>query len=592
MSVFISTTPLLIANSESHQHPYNYNYLYSAITSGQWAEAKGREKDDPGCPSCLSNAAGLFAQGKTLQAADLLRSWKNKCPDNLQLRLLLNTILMRLGNSQAEALDIAREATALTPDSALAHFQYAMTLMSMGRGPEATASFERVVALDPANYEAWLSLSEIYAGLGEADKARSAQTKAASLSPSTRSGRTRTIKSLHRAGNISGVQAEVRRLFGENLEPEFFLGLADELIVLGYYNEAEQCLNKYIESTPASKVSTTVNFNLALCRYLGGNFSGAAAILSRVQSQRNEDVTALKALLACKDCALDEAQRIITANGAGKSSNKLMQLAAGELAMRQGNYKSAREHFNNSAADARLAVARLRLAEIAMKTGDTMDAISSAEELTKLSGLKMAALSLELRGRLKSDDLDNSNVDSLINDLNKMKNAGSENQTSADKESLALMECALAMAHSQNSKKSGLSDINLAQQEIKRAAELDEKLCEVHLGLAAIAEKLGRQSEVKAALEKALLCSPGDIEALSRLGLILAAEGDGRGETMLARACEEGDPGARFTFALGKIMAAKGKQEARSYLERSLESGLSDPEAGEARAALKNCKTQ
>lgn len=43
-----------------------------------------------------SKASGLFARGNTLEAANCLREWLPKCPNNLQMHLLLNTILTRL----------------------------------------------------------------------------------------------------------------------------------------------------------------------------------------------------------------------------------------------------------------------------------------------------------------------------------------------------------------------------------------------------------------------------------------------------------------------------------------------------------------
>jgi predicted Zn-dependent protease len=558
------------------------------------AQAKGKRADEPGCPGCLSSAAGLFARGNTLQAADLLRSWKEKCPSNVQLRLLLNTILMRLPNTTAEALQVAQEACELAPDSSLAHFQCAMTLLTMGRAPEAAAKFEQVVALDPANYEAWLSLSEIYGAAGDSDKARLAQAKAASLSPSTRSARTRTITSLHRAGNTRGVQAEVKRLFGESLEPEFFLGLSDELMNIGYYQEAGQCLERYLDQSKSQQqgsgsAAPGIMLNLALCHYLDGNYDQAGKALAPLQKDRpskgrsapssaGSQGQALAALLAMQAGNLSGAEKAIEPN----SPDKLMQLAAGELAMRQGNYKAAREHFNNSNQEKRLAVSRLRLAEIALKSGDTMDAISSATDLSKINGLKVEALSLEIKGRLRQDELDKEALQSLVTEITRL--------TASDGEQ---GRAGLAYAHSTLALAAMSNDIGQAKQEIDKALAINPNNYEVQLAAARINEKLGRLAEAKAALEKALTLAPGDIEGLSQLGLLLSQDNDERAESLLTRACQEGEPGARCTFALARLLEKKGKTaEAAKLFERSLEGGLSGPDMLMARDSLKKCRAQ
>lgn len=503
----------------------------SLTAPGASAAGKRSRADDPGCPGCLTSAAGLFARGNTLEAADLLRAWKDKCPGNLQLRLLLNTVLMRLPSAREEALQVAQEATALAPDSSLAHFQCAMTLLTMGRSQQAAASFEQVVAIDPANYEAWLSLADLYGSLGETERSRTAQAKAASLSPTTRSARTRTITSLNRAGNIKGVKAEVKRLFNENLEAEFFLGLADELLNIGYFNEAAQCLNHYLEQDQShTSAAAKIKFNLALCRYLSGNSSSNGGAFLAASS---EEARALSGLLAMDQGDLGTARKIIVPH----SNNSLMQMAAGKLAGRDGDYKTARQYFNSAARDPRLSICKLKLAELALKNDDPMEAISSAAELSKVSGLKVRALALQIRGRLrqcesnKDIELDKDTLQSLVQELSRTLTESSESEQGApqDKNNLACAYSALALAAMG-------SDSSRAQTDIERALALDKYSPDVLIASAKINEKVGRPQQAKAALEAALALAPGDIEALSSLGQILSKEGDSRGATLLEQA--------------------------------------------------------
>jgi Flp pilus assembly protein TadD len=137
------------------------------------------------------------------------------------------------------------------------------------------------------------------------------------------------------------------------------------------------------------------------------------------------------------------------------------------------------------------------------------------------------------------------------------------------------------------------NDIGRAKQEIDRALAINPNNYEVQLANARINEKLGRPAEAKAALEKALNLAPGDIEGLSQLGLLLSQDNDERAESLLTRACQEGEPGARYTFALARLLEKKGKPaEAAKLFERSLEGGLSGPDMLMARDSLKKCKAQ
>jgi tetratricopeptide (TPR) repeat protein len=213
-----------------------------------------RVPDDAGCPGCLSKASGLFARGNTLEAANYLRQWLPKCPNNLQIHLLLNTILTRLPDTKEEALAVARAATAMAPDSMLAHLQAGMTLLTMGQQNAAAEEFEAVVALDPANHDAWLALSELYGSLNEQDKAKNAAAKAATLSPSARYARTRTISSMNSAGNINGVRNQFKQFLGGSEIPvEGLLGLGEEALNMGYYDEANACFSRVLEQLPAVK---------------------------------------------------------------------------------------------------------------------------------------------------------------------------------------------------------------------------------------------------------------------------------------------------------------------------------------------------
>ncbi len=140
--------------------------------------------DDPGCLSCVSQAASMFAMGKSKEAAELLRLWSNRCPHNAQLHLLLSTIYMRLGPQLDQAEVSASQAVSLLPESVAAHLQYALVLSANKKDIEAIGEFKKVTELDPLSYEAWSSLSNLYSELQEDDLARQCAMKASDLEPS------------------------------------------------------------------------------------------------------------------------------------------------------------------------------------------------------------------------------------------------------------------------------------------------------------------------------------------------------------------------------------------------------------------------
>src|SRR5207302_503967 len=104
--------------------------------------------DDPGCHKCVSEAASLFARGKSREAVDLLKEWTDRCPHSSQLHLLLSTILMRTNKLEDAEIE-AGKAAAVAPDLVAAHLQYGLTLMANAHHAKAAREFERVTELDP-----------------------------------------------------------------------------------------------------------------------------------------------------------------------------------------------------------------------------------------------------------------------------------------------------------------------------------------------------------------------------------------------------------------------------------------------------------
>ena len=128
------------------------------------------------------------------------------------------------------------------------------------------------------------------------------------------------------------------------------------------------------------------------------------------------------------------------------------------------------------------------------------------------------ALALELTCRLKQDDLDKSNLAALKTDALRLSQSLSDNEQ-ASKDALYLAIGRLALSEG------SLGDAKSYFAKVQNADHNEE----VELALAALAEKEGNSSAEQEALEKALAIAPGDIEALSKLGIILAKAGQPKG---------------------------------------------------------------
>jgi len=537
-----------------------------------------RKPDDAGCPGCLSKASGLFARGNTLEAANCLREWLPKCPNNLQMHLLLNTILTRLPDTKEEALAVARAATAIAPDSMLAHLQAGMTLLTMGEQSAAAQEFEAVVALDPANHDAWLALSELYGSLNEQDKAKAAAAKASTLSPSARYARTRTIISMNSAGNINGVRNQFKQfLGGSEIPTEGLLGLGEEALNMGYYDEANACFGRVLEQYPQSKAAA---FKQCLSQYLAGNTQAALSALKpskKNSAQSNPQALALEALCYLSSGDLTAARETIAKLNSLNATDPLSTFANGYLAYRDGDYKKALSALNSAAdKDKSLFPAQLIAAKINLKQGDVIEATSQANELRKISGLMPQALALELTCRLKQDDLDKSNLAALKTDAMRLNQSLSDSEQ-ASKDALYLALGRLALSEG------SLGDAKSYFAKVQNADHNEE----AELALAALAQKEGNSSAEQEALEKALALAPGDIEALSKLGIILAKAGQAKAEELLTKALSEGDTSPQAAFALANIKLKNGNiQEAQTLFKRSLDNGLTGPDKQVAKDTL------
>ncbi len=356
--------------------------------------------DDPGCRDAVAKAATLFAANKSQEAVALLRPWSSKCMHNAQLHLLISTILLRLGNAQAEAESEAKVACDIAPNSTAAHMQHALTLMAMEKTSSAKDEFERITQIDPTSYDAWSTLGELYGRLNEMEKAKAAGEKAAILDPMTRKAKFRTLHSLRTAGKADAIKNEVSRLLASDTDPpEYFDQLATEALAVGAYSEAVQAASKALDKYPKSTSALKVR---ALGLVFANNLEEARTTVDSMLTISPDDIDALsiKSMILADQGNADESELCLKKVVERSDKRPLFFLAKGKLASQRNEMEEAIKNFEQAlAGDQSLLVVHSCLADAFIKAGRFEDALSEAKECQRVPGLK--ALSVDYEARAK-----------------------------------------------------------------------------------------------------------------------------------------------------------------------------------------------
>lgn len=357
-------------------------------------------KDDPGCRDAVAKAAALFAAQKNTEAADLLRTWSAKCMHNAQLHLLLSTILLRLGNAKVEAEAEAKIACQISPNSTAAHMQHALTLMAMEKTSTAKDAFVRITEIDPASYDAWSTLGELYGRLNEMDKAKQCSEKAAILDPQTRRAKFRTLHSLRVTGRSEALKNEVARLLSSDTDPpEFFDQLATEILSVGAYAEAVQAANKALDKYPKSVSALKAK---ALGQLFSKSLDEARSTVDTLLSSAPDDadVLAIKAMILSDQGNVDESELCLKKVAEKGEKRPLFLMARGKLASQRNETEEAIKNFEQAlAGDQNLLVAHSCLADAFIKAGRFEDALAEAKECQKVPGLKALGVDYEAKAK-------------------------------------------------------------------------------------------------------------------------------------------------------------------------------------------------
>lgn len=540
---------------------------------GKGSSKSTASKDDPGCRECVAKAASLFAQGKLADTATLLRSWKDRCPNNSQLYLMLSSVLVRVPGQQQEAMEAARTASSIAPESVAANTQYALTLMALEDSAEAARVFEKVVKLDPSSYEAWSSLSNLYAKLHDEERSKSAANKAACLEPQTKMSRLRQLRSLEKAGRIAELKGEFRKMLSDpDLEPEFFIELGKESMSMGLYDEASQAFTKATSTYPDAPALLE---SLAQAQLWSRKYAQAIQTSDKILAAhpKHANALAIKAIASIHAGDLPEARRCSESASQRQSEAPLVLLAVSWTKSRDGDYAEALKNVQLALSkDSTMKPARLLLAQIFIKQGQIDEALGEARELGRCKVLAAKALGLESRIRAESSNAEDRAESAKL----AVKASGIDK---ADPEAL------LAMAVLDNADKK----FEAARASANEVISAEPGNGEAYLVLAKAARGANNLDEERKMLEKCLTVAKDDADASYLLGRAMIDVGQAKEAVVPLRAALRAKPESpAVAFALASALDKSGDSTAAvEYFKLSLSSGLKGPDQTVAQDSLK-----
>lgn len=176
------------------------------------------------------------------------------------------------------AVDLIRQAVAIHPAYAEAHYNLGVILSATGKLEDAVAAYRASMAAQPTG-KACSNLANALRELGRWDEALAAYTQAVALAPSSAEARSNLGNALKDVGRSEDALAAYRRAV--ELQPEYAYGhsnLGTELMELDRLDEAIAAFRRAVELLPDFAEG---HYNLGNALMGNGDIEGAKAALRR-----------------------------------------------------------------------------------------------------------------------------------------------------------------------------------------------------------------------------------------------------------------------------------------------------------------------
>lgn len=275
------------------------------LTANDWTKARSRleeamaqHPDSIGVLSLLvtvSEHLGDYATADSLKAAigrrefsDLPDPWVDDlaevCFD--AYRLSVAAAVANAAGNRAVALDLLDRSIALAPNASTYHRQAGQLLLDDRNYGAAKNHLEKAVALNPADSDAWLRLTDALRGLGQTQAAVSAMLTGLSHCPQSPSLHLEYARWLRSANRLDEAIVEFR--YGYQLRPSEaspLVELATTYITAGRTAEAVAALNLALERQPDHPTA------LATLAFLAISTNDEAEVLRRWDQIRRQPKT-------------------------------------------------------------------------------------------------------------------------------------------------------------------------------------------------------------------------------------------------------------------------------------------------------------
>ncbi|MGH6623337.1 MAG: XrtA/PEP-CTERM system TPR-repeat protein PrsT, partial [Burkholderiaceae bacterium] len=355
-----------------------------------------------------SLAQAMLEQGQTEKL--LAELGDRKLTDPTAFATFLSSIGMaqlQLGK-RAAARASFDAATALAPTLVAAQLGMARTLAAEGKFDEAMQVVDRVIVANPNAAEAYGLQADLHLIRGDSAGAKALLEKAVAANPALLPARYALIQVLINQEQFDAATAqleEARKLRNGDLKASYF----EAMIAFGRKDlaKAREAIQVVLKRAPehvptlvlAGAVELQGGQNAAAESYLrkaislSPQHSGARRLLVRAYLGSNQPAK-----------AMDSLQPLVSA---GNRLDPQMQLLAGETYLANGDLKQA-SNFFAAASDSKqqAPIARTRLGQIALASGNPDAGIKELESVTGLEGAPMQADMALIVGYVRKNDLD------------------------------------------------------------------------------------------------------------------------------------------------------------------------------------------
>ncbi|MBV8144481.1 MAG: tetratricopeptide repeat protein, partial [Gammaproteobacteria bacterium] len=226
------------------------------MSAGSEAEAVGS------VDVALAHAARLLERDPGL-AAEQAREILKASPAHPAARLVLGVAQRRSGDAAA-SLTVLQPLADSHPRWSVVHYELGMTLGELGSGEQAVSELRQATELNPEMPEAWRSLADHLAAMG--DEAAADHARARSLKTSTRDPRLLAAGAALCENRIPEAEALLRRhLYEHPTDIAAIRMFAEVAARIGRYQDAENLLCRCLELSPGFH-GARHNYAVALIR--------------------------------------------------------------------------------------------------------------------------------------------------------------------------------------------------------------------------------------------------------------------------------------------------------------------------------------